>query len=172
MKKKIDNRTITNDGLVVLDDNSLFESLFINSKYIENSHAKDSQEIQEYNKWAKIYDLPSVKTQEEKIDHKKNQETWLMPKKYQDLDIEEYLVTLCNTEEEQNRVVMELQEYSKRGMYNLLKYLVYLVEIMKKNNIVYGVGRGSSVASYCLYLIGIHRVNSLKYNLDIKEFLK
>jgi DNA polymerase III alpha subunit len=43
---------------------------------------------------------------------------------------------------------------------------------MRKNKIVWGVGRGSSVASYVLFLIGIHKVNSLKYNLDIKEFLK
>jgi len=34
------------------------------------------------------------------------------------------------------------------------------------------VGRGSSVASYCLYLLGVHKINSLKFDLDIKEFLK
>ena len=35
-----------------------------------------------------------------------------------------------------------------------------------------GVGRGSSVASYILYLIGVHRIDSIKYNLDWKEFLR
>jgi DNA polymerase III alpha subunit len=43
---------------------------------------------------------------------------------------------------------------------------------MRKNNILWGVGRGSSVASFVLYLIGIHRINSLFYNLPIEEFLK
>ena len=47
-----------------------------------------------------------------------------------------------------------------------------MMSVIKDNNIVYGVGRGSSVSSYILYLIGVHRVNSLKFNLDIKEFLK
>lgn len=172
MKKKISNRKINSDGLVVLDDISLFESLFIDSKNIENIHAQDSQEVQEYNKWAKIYDLPKIKTQEETINHTQNQQVWAMSKQYQELDIEEYVVNLCETEEEQNRVVVELQEYNDRGLYNLLRFLVYLVETMRKNNIVYGIGRGSSVSSFVLYKIGVHRVNSLKYNLDIKEFLK
>ena len=43
---------------------------------------------------------------------------------------------------------------------------------MRKNNIVWGVGRGSSVSSYVLFLMGVHKVDSMKYNLDIKDFLK
>jgi DNA polymerase III alpha subunit len=57
-------------------------------------------------------------------------------------------------------------------MFVLLQYLKYLVDTMRKNNIIWGVGRGSSVASYVLYLIGIHRINSLYYDLSIDEFLK
>jgi DNA polymerase III alpha subunit len=48
----------------------------------------------------------------------------------------------------------------------------YLVDTLRKNIIVWGVGRGSSVASYILYLIGVHRIDSLYYDLDIAEFLK
>jgi DNA polymerase III alpha subunit len=43
---------------------------------------------------------------------------------------------------------------------------------MKANNIIWGVGRGSSVASYVLYLLEVHRVDSMYYNLDIREFLR
>ena len=43
---------------------------------------------------------------------------------------------------------------------------------MRKNSVLWGLGRGSSVASYVLYLLGVHRINSLYYDLDIKEFLK
>jgi len=50
--------------------------------------------------------------------------------------------------------------------------MIYIVDMMRKNNLVWGVGRGSSVASYVLYLIGIHKIDSLKYNLNIEEFLK
>jgi len=34
------------------------------------------------------------------------------------------------------------------------------------------VGRGSSVSSYILYLIGIHRVDSLRYGFSISDYLK
>lgn len=70
------------------------------------------------------------------------------------------------------RVWEELDEFKERGMHNLLRYMIYLVDFMRENNIVWGVGRGSSVSSYVLYLIGIHKVDSIKYGLDINEFLR
>jgi DNA polymerase III alpha subunit len=57
-------------------------------------------------------------------------------------------------------------------MFILLKYLKYLVDTMRENNIVWGVGRGSSVASFVLFLLEVHRINSLYYDLSIDEFLK
>ena len=104
--------------------------------------------------------------------HKQKQQDWFMPNDYYSLDIENYVLGKCNSEVEKTRVLTELEIYKKNNLYNLLKFLVYFVDILKKNNIIYGVGRGSSVSSYVLYLIGIHRVNSLKYNLDFNEFLK
>ena len=62
--------------------------------------------------------------------------------------------------------------YQKRDLFMLLQYMKYLVDLMRENNIVWGVGRGSSVSSFVLFLIGIHRINSLYYDLDIEEFLK
>ena len=62
--------------------------------------------------------------------------------------------------------------FEQRGLYPILQLLVYIIDIMRKNNLVWGVGRGSSVASYVLYLMGVHKVDSYKYSLDIKEFLK
>ncbi len=43
---------------------------------------------------------------------------------------------------------------------------------MRDNEVIWGVGRGSSVASYVLYLIGIHKVDSMYYDLPINEFLR
>jgi DNA polymerase III alpha subunit len=62
--------------------------------------------------------------------------------------------------------------FQERDLFPLLQYLKYLVDTMRTNSIVWGVGRGSSVASFVLFLIGIHRVNSLFYGLEIEEFLK
>ena len=104
--------------------------------------------------------------------HKQNQDPWNMPLKYRKLDIAKYLLDLCKTDAELQRVGKELLLYQERGMFLLLSFLVYMVDIMRDNNVVWGVGRGSSVASYVLYLIGIHKIDSLYYDLDIEEFLR
>lgn len=95
-----------------------------------------------------------------------------MPKDYQDMDIAKFVLDKCKNEPELQRAGEELLQFQERGMFPLLKYLKYLVDTMKQNNIVWGVGRGSSVASFVLYLLEVHRINSLYYDLPIEEFLK
>lgn len=103
---------------------------------------------------------------------KSNQNIWHMPKDYMEMDIAKFVLEQCKNDEELQRAGHELLLFQERDMFDLLKYLKYLVDIMRENNIVWGVGRGSSVSSFVLYLIGIHRINSLYYDLDIQEFLK
>ena len=55
---------------------------------------------------------------------------------------------------------------------DLLRYLRYFVDVLRANNVIWGVGRGSSVASFVLFLLGVHRINSLYYDLDPREFLR
>jgi DNA polymerase III alpha subunit len=105
------------------------------------------------------------------FDHE-NQSRWLMPDHYKNLDIAEYVLSLCDSEAALQRVGEELLLYQARDLFELLKYLKFLVDIMSQNNLIWGVGRGSSVASYVLYLLKVHRIDSLHYNLDIAEFLR
>jgi len=100
------------------------------------------------------------------------QQHWLMPEEYGTLDIAQYILDLCTCDAERQRVGQELLMYFDRDLFPLLCYLKYLVDVMRANKIIYGVGRGSSVASFVLYLMGVHRVNSLEYDLDIAEFLR
>jgi DNA polymerase III alpha subunit len=100
------------------------------------------------------------------------QTNWRMPKEYKELDIAAYVLGLCKEEHELQRVGEELILYQERDLFDLLRYLKYLIDTLRKNNIVWGVGRGSSVASYVLFLIGAHKIDSLYYNLNIDEFLK
>ena len=104
--------------------------------------------------------------------HKRNQSNWHMPQRYKDLDIAKYLLDLCRTDAELQRVGKELLLYQDRDMFDLLRFLVYIVDVMRENDIVWGVGRGSSVASYVLYLIGVHKIDSLYYDLSVEEFLR
>ena len=101
-----------------------------------------------------------------------NQCDWFMPEEYRNFPMNHWLLDQCNTEAEKERVNEELTLFIQHGMFDLLFYLKYLVDTMRQNDIMWGVGRGSSVASHILYLIGVHKVNSLAYELDIHEFLK
>jgi len=100
------------------------------------------------------------------------QRKWHMPEEYKQLDIAEYVLSLCKTDHELQRVGQELLLFQERNAFDLLRYMKYLVDTLRKNNVVWGVGRGSSVASYVLFLLGVHKIDSLYYNLDIEEFLK
>jgi DNA polymerase III alpha subunit len=97
-----------------------------------------------------------------------------IPQYYLELDVEQYIRDLVLNAEphKQARVEAELDLFRTRNLFPVLQLLIYIVDTMRKHNLVWGVGRGSSVASYCLYLIGIHKIDSVKYNLDIREFLK
>jgi len=100
-----------------------------------------------------------------------NQQQWFIPKDYCP-DLIESLYNCCTTQEQRDRVTLELELFIQHDMIEVLHALKYLVDFMRSNNIIWGLGRGSSVSSYCLYLIGLHKVDSIKYQLDIKDFLK
>lgn len=99
-------------------------------------------------------------------------QVWNIPTKYKTLDVKEKLLSLCDSDVQRERVETEYEMFEERQLIPLLQFLTYIVDYMRKNEIVWGVGRGSSVASYCLYLMGVHKVDSIKYDLPIEEFLK
>ena len=100
------------------------------------------------------------------------QQQWFMPDSYRVLDIAQHVLDLCTTDAELQRTGQELLMYQERDLFDLLRYMKYLVDVMREYNVIWGIGRGSSVASYVLYLLGVHRVNSLYYDLDPGEFLR
>jgi DNA polymerase III alpha subunit len=104
--------------------------------------------------------------------HEQLQSVWLMPDEYKEINIVQLLINSCESEEELERVAQELLLYEEFNLMNLLRYLHYMVTTLKENNIVLGIGRGSSVSSFVLYKLGVHKINSLKWNLDYKDFLK
>jgi DNA polymerase III alpha subunit len=122
-------------------------------------------------------DLPTVSIPIERkeglkeFDHK-NITDWHMPQEYYNLDIQNYLLERCSTDEERKRVEEEYKIFADKGFTKVLQFLVYFIDTLRQHNIVWGVGRGSSVSSFCLFLIGVHKINPLLYNLDYREFLR
>lgn len=166
-------------GAVFLDPEELFEALYSGKiKNFENIYI-DKQNVDEFNQAVKENKdsfslLKHYQEPEESLEFfdEANQCDWFMPEDAVHHNLIEMLYGMCETDEQRDRVSKELELFIQHGMLDLLFYLKYLVDTMRENNIVWGVGRGSSVASYVLFLIGIHKIDSIKYNLDIKEFLK
>lgn len=160
---------------VILEEEDVIDA-WLGNKEITAAIFDDIQPINIYNDWCKYYDAPKTirALQEDETDNfvEKCLARWNMPDSYRNLNIVEYLLNKTTNDQEYQRVLYELSLYEERGMIIVLQFLKYLSDVCQENNIVLGVGRGSSVSSYCLYLLGIHRINSIKYDLDIKEFLK
>ena len=97
---------------------------------------------------------------------------WFIPYEYKIMDIVDWVYQQCPTPEIRERVVEELRLFAKHDMIPMLKTMKYVVDTLRANNVVWGVGRGSSVASYVLFIIGVHKIDSVKYKLPINEFFK
>jgi len=131
----------------------------------------DDDIVKEYNNAAFELDL------EELVSKGNWTKDFNIPQYYKDINVKEYITRLIPASGQDvkiitERVDMELAEFEARNLFPVLQMLIYIIDTMRKNNLVWGVGRGSSVASYILYLMGVHKVDSVKYNLHIKEFLK
>lgn len=147
-------------------------NLMLSGKHETGCVVKNTEEYESYNS---VYPN-KLKTEVEYVSvddaHSIFSNTWFMPAQYHEVDVLEYCLSRTSSKEEVDRVHQEYVLFQERNLIVLLRYFIYLVDTMKANNILWGVGRGSSVSSYILFLIGIHRINSIKYNLDITEFLK
>ena len=131
-------------------------------------------EIAAYNAWCDSKDKPQCKITPPPPSPTPADRaaTWWLGEAYTTLDVRQLLLARCSTTVERERVNKEMQMYEQRDLLPLLRLMVMLVDHFRKHNVVWGVGRGSSVASYVLFLIGIHKIDSLFYNLDIEEFLR
>ena len=148
--------------------NNLIQGVLNNGpSVLEHCVYENSPDIQKYlDRILKEHlDYPTPKSSFDK-------DNWFIPDSYKDMVVESWLLDQCKTQEQRDRVNLELELYKKHGMIPVLNTMKYVVDTLRKNNIVWGVGRGSSVASYVLHLIGVHKIDSIKYNIPIEEFFK
>lgn len=104
---------------------------------------------------------------------------FLIPEEYKMMDLQCYFSDKLSSmkfsdeelEKRQLRVDNELAEFAARDYLDMLRTIIYLIDTFRKNGIVWGVGRGSSCASYLLYLIGVHCVDPVRWNIHFNEFL-
>tara|TARA_B110000483_G_scaffold181849_1_gene215029 strand:+ start:269 stop:790 length:522 start_codon:yes stop_codon:yes gene_type:complete len=167
---------INDHGDVIFSEDDVIDLLYtdpefnISKLYIDNI-TKYSESLKELG-----IDLPVISTvpKREKPDvfDQANCDNWHMPDKYYQINVLEWLLDKCQNDEEKMRVQMEYVLFEKKQFIRVLQFLIYFIDTLRANNMVWGVGRGSSVASFCLFLIGVHKINPMLYDLDITEFLR
>ena len=142
------------------DINDNKDVLMINNenKILKNNTVENENEIKKLKKKCHEYEQMINK--------------WYMPNEYYQIDVKKYLLDKCQTQEERDRIEQEYILFEKKKFIRVLQFLIYFIDTLRAKNVVWGVGRGSSVASFCLFLIGVHKINPLLYNLDITEFLR
>lgn len=107
---------------------------------------------------------------------------WQLPEPHLSMDLEATIVaravdrlTELNYPEELHlaacqRIQDELEEIKRRGMVEFFKTVIYILDTFRQRGVTWGVGRGSSCASYVLFLLGLHSVDCMVYNVPMSEF--
>lgn len=108
---------------------------------------------------------------------------WKMPEEYKNMSLKDISCRLLDRQEELNldndqydtrilRIKSELMSYREIDKMDMIRLMCYIVDTMTAAKQIWGVGRGSSVSSYVLFLIGVHDIDSVKYDLDFTDFVK
>lgn len=107
---------------------------------------------------------------------------WNIPQQYIDMNVEEFMwdtfldevgsMTSSEIRKRATRLEQEFTLYNEMNLLPVLRVIIYIINTLRTNNVVWGIGRGSCVSSYVLYLLGVHDVDSVAYNLDYKDFLR
>ncbi len=167
---------INDHGDVIFSEQDAIDLLYTNPDFDLSKLYFD--DIDKYSKSLKELgiDLPVINTAPSRPApaefDKENCNKWHMPEKYYQINVLQWLLDKCQSDEEKMRVQMEYDLFEKKNFIRVLQFLIFFVDTLRANNVVWGVGRGSSVASFCLFLIGVHKINPMLYNLDIAEFLR
>ena len=160
----------------IFNEHDLFDALYKGHRFSADDTmlVERTESVKELEKQIGFKFIPPYETHFELADFDQAcQSYWNMPDEYKTLDIENWLFEQSPPWDPQHtRIVEELEAYKARNMLDLLRWLKYFVDTCSKEGVVWGVGRGSSVASYVLFLIGVHSIDPIKYNLDWREFLR
>lgn len=180
LKTELKEYTLWFDGVVEIDPCELGDLFLkgIDISKIAVTHM--NTDVTQFNSLSMV----KVSTKNE-IDPDKINFDWIIPDKYKKLevkDVQDFIWSKAQIKFQKlsegekclriQRINTELDEYIKRDLFDVLKVLMFVVDEFKKNNIVWGVGRGSSCASYVLFLMEVHSVDSVKYTIPLIEFFK
>lgn len=106
---------------------------------------------------------------------------WSIPEPWLSLDLDTYIMDQyferiwpqhdADMEKKAiQRIADELEQVRARGMVEFMRTVIYILHVLRQKNVVWGVGRGSSCASYLLFIIGLHVVDCVAFDVPMEEF--
>lgn len=171
---KLDNRTVYDDGTVLCNVEAAVELLY-SGKNLSQAIFQPDDEIVLYNNSNEIMDCgldPLLISDRPCFNEYQWYSQWSTPEPWASMSVLDYCIEKCTDDDQRIRVCEEYKLFEERDMIPVLKHLIWMTQTLRERGIFWGVGRGSSVSSYVLFLIGINRINPMQFDLDIKEFLK
>lgn len=175
----LEGRSLWVDGHSSFNKKGLYD-LILQDQNIENvSITNSDNEIEKFSK------LTGIKFKEKHSpNYSELDDNFLIPEKYKKIPLEKYFLNKLKNlstynemnkqdkEDSVTRIIRELELYREKGMEDVLRCSIFIIDEFKRNNIVWGPGRGSACCSYLLYLVELHDIDSIKFSLDIDEFLR
>ena len=177
---ELNDRVLFYDGEIVIDPSRAAD--FFQSDLSKVRVSKTTCELEAYNQFVEPNERLVEKTGFGDISL-----DWNLPPEFVNLDVDEYIesrfadtvvdepATFTDDDtivEYYRRTQDELARYRELGLYPILRAIIYTINTLRTHNKVWGVGRGSGVSSYVLYLIGVHDVDSVFFSLDYNDFLR
>lgn len=110
-------------------------------------------------------------------------DVWKIPESFKQLSYDDIIDKLVDVQTARGitddanltrtkRIVTEMRAYEKANNLDMIRLMMYIISTLEQHKQIWGVGRGSSVSSYVLFLIGVHDIDSVEYDLDFTDFMK
>jgi len=178
MFSQLADRKLWYDGILEVDPSTLPSYIFQGVKIQDLAITHDGHDLEVFNKYVTKAERISIKTEIDE-DRLRTAGTWLIPDEYKYLDVREFLISLVNEiveddlyDERVARLVHEIERFEQAEMFQLIPVIKFVLDRFRENGVIWGVGRGSSCASYIFYLMGLHEVDPVSCEIDLEEFLK
>lgn len=178
LQTELADRILRFDGVSILDPDQVLEALRRGLKPSELRVSAFTPEIEAFNREVTEEEL----LKESSLEPINIDLAWILPQKYLSIDLWDYIITVFDSrlpdfkytelelQEATRRIEAELLEVHARGMSEFMKTIIYVLDVFRAKNVIWGVGRGSSCASYLLFILGLHVVDCVKLQVPMEEF--
>lgn len=178
LQTELDGRVLRFDGVSIIDPDQVLEAIRRGLKPSALRVTELTAEIKSFNR--EVSDAEALKEcSKEPINIDL---TWILPQKYLTIDLWDHIISVfgerlkdleyndAELHEATCRIEAELLEVHARGMTEFMKTIIYVLDVFRAKNVIWGVGRGSSCASYILFILGLHVVDCVKFAVPMEEF--